>query len=400
MVFSLRNIFTAAAVLSATAIAAPQGPGGQGGAQGGGQQGSGSVATTTSSWAPTTSNWASASASATSTTSASAVQAVSTSTACNNSPDLCDRQYSNVTHMGAHDSAFLRDASTDNSISGNQYFNATYALNAGLRLLQTQVHLLNGTLENCHTTCDLLDGGSLESWLSAIKDWMDENTDEVVTLLIVNSDDQDVSDFGSVFESSGIDEYGYTPDGSGWPTLGSMISANTRLVTFIASINSSTTYSYLLPEFEYVFETAYDVRSLSGFNCSIDRPTTYDSASAAISDGLLPLMNHFAYSAIGSVEIPNVSDIDTTNSPDTNTTGALGTHAYQCYNEWAQAPTFVLVDFYSEGPAIDTADNINGITATGRSDSSDSSSVAANPRGLGVKTGALVAFFAAAVLLV
>lgn len=40
--------------------------------------------------------------------------------ACNNSPDLCSRPYSAITHLGAHDSPFLRDASTKFSDSGNQ----------------------------------------------------------------------------------------------------------------------------------------------------------------------------------------------------------------------------------------------------------------------------------------
>lgn len=29
-------------------------------------------------------------------------------------------------------------------------------------------------------------------------------------------------------------------------------------------------------------------------------------------------------------------------------------------------PTFILVDFWNVGPSIETADNLNGITATGR----------------------------------
>ena len=45
----------------------------------------------------------------------------SSAIACNNSPDLCSRSYSNITQLGAHDSAFLRDASTGFSSSGNQY---------------------------------------------------------------------------------------------------------------------------------------------------------------------------------------------------------------------------------------------------------------------------------------
>lgn len=41
-------------------------------------------------------------------------------TACNNSPDLCSKSYGEITHLGAHDSPFVRDASTDYSTSGNQ----------------------------------------------------------------------------------------------------------------------------------------------------------------------------------------------------------------------------------------------------------------------------------------
>lgn len=43
------------------------------------------------------------------------------STACNNSPDLCNKSYGEITHLGAHDSPFVSDESTDNSLAGNQY---------------------------------------------------------------------------------------------------------------------------------------------------------------------------------------------------------------------------------------------------------------------------------------
>lgn len=41
-------------------------------------------------------------------------------TACNNSPDLCSKSYGEITHLGAHDSPFVRDASTDFSTAGDQ----------------------------------------------------------------------------------------------------------------------------------------------------------------------------------------------------------------------------------------------------------------------------------------
>lgn len=295
-------------------------------------------------------------------------------TACNNSPELCSRNYNNITHMGAHDSAFLRDQSTGYSTSGNQFYNVTVALDAGIRLLQAQVHSQNGTLELCHTACALLDGGSLESFLKDIKAWMDAHTNEVVTLILVNSDDQKSATFGSAFSSSGIDTYGYTPTStatpiSAWPTLQTLITANTRLITFIASIDYDSTYPYLLPEFTYVFETYFGVLSLDGFNCTLQRPSSVASASAAASSHYMGLINHFADSAQSfGITIPDIGNITTTNSPDTSTPGALGTQAQQCEREWGVQPTFILVDFFNVGPAIDTADNMNGIygQTTGR----------------------------------
>lgn len=270
--------------------------------------------------------------------------------------------------MGAHDVAFLRDSSTSFSTSGNQFYNATKALSAGLRLMQAQVHNLNGTLELCHTTCTLLDGGSLLTWLEEINYWMDNNPNEVVTLLLVNSDDESAATFGTVFSSSGISKYGYTPTSttgpiSTWPTLQTLITANTRLITFIASITYDSTFPYLLPEFNYVFETAFGVTSLDGFNCTLDRPSSVSSSASGISAGYMGLLNHFADTAEAfGITIPAVSEIQTTNSPSTNTTGALGTHGELCASEWGVKPTFILVDFWNVGPSVSTADILNGVS--------------------------------------
>lgn len=60
---------------------------------------------------------------------------------CNNAEPLCDLGYNEDTHLGAHDSLFLRDESTDFSTFGNQYFDTTTQLDAGVRLLSAQEHI-------------------------------------------------------------------------------------------------------------------------------------------------------------------------------------------------------------------------------------------------------------------
>jgi hypothetical protein len=69
-------------------------------------------------------------------------------TACNGSPELCSRRYSNVTQVGSHDSAFVGYLPQD-----NQYTSVTDQLNMGIRFLQAQTHNLNGQVELCHTYC-------------------------------------------------------------------------------------------------------------------------------------------------------------------------------------------------------------------------------------------------------
>lgn len=297
----------------------------------------------------------------------------SAQTACNNSPSLCSRAYNNITHLGAHDSPFLRDKSTSFSTSGNQYYNSTVQLEAGVRLLSAQVHKNSSATGSdkwhlCHSTCDLLDAGSLTNWLKEIKTWMDANKNEVVTVLIVNSDDASASDIGAQFASSGIDSYAYTPATTTvpktWPTLQSLINNGTRLMTFVASLSeTSTSYPYLMDEFTYIYENSFENVSPSNFSCTPSRPTGLTTSSTG---GRMFLMNHFLYStALFGIEQPNSTYVNVTNAQ--TGVGSLGTALDNCTSVYSQAPQFVLVDFFNVGPAMASVDQANGVSsATGR----------------------------------
>ncbi|KAL1987497.1 hypothetical protein VTN96DRAFT_3424 [Rasamsonia emersonii] len=299
--------------------------------------------------------------------SSASVLAPRSSTACNNSPDLCDKSYGEITHLGAHDSPFLRDSSTSYSTAGNQYYNTTVQLSAGVRLVTAQVHKNNGAWHLCHTSCDLLDAGTLESWLVEIKTWLDNNPNDVVTVLLVNSDNAAASDLNAVFEAAGIVKYAYKPNFTSppatWPTLQELISAGTRMMTFVASLSSNAGAEYLMDEFTYIFENNYDVTAASNFSCQPNRPSTVENnIAAALSSNRLPFMNHFLDSqeALG-IEIPDVSAIDTTNGQ--SGTGNLQTAATTCKSQYGgRQPTFILVDFFDKGPAIATVDMLNNVT--------------------------------------
>ena len=312
-------------------------------------------------------------------TSASARPQTSTSSvACNNSPSLCNQPYFNVTYLGAHDSAFVANSSNRYDISANQYFNTTMQLNAGVRLLQAQIQQANGSdgtsqLHLCHTTCSLYDAGTVQGWLEEVNAWMGANPNEVVTILLVNGVNADAATLGEIFTNSGITQYSYTPTSQtaeSWPTLGEMISANTRLVTFIAAIQSSSTAApFLLNEWDYVWENNYQVVSSSNFTCAPARPSAVaGSFSTAQSSGRMFLMNHFLYQEqLFSIQSPDVENAGSTNSPDVNSVGALGYSANDCTNQYGSKPNYILVDWFNVGPAIDTVDRLNQVSdVTGR----------------------------------
>lgn len=176
-------------------------------------------------------------------------------TTCNGYDALCDRQYSNLTFIGSHDSAFVGILPVD-----NQFDSVSDQLSLGVRFLQAQSHDKDGTIELCHTSCLEEDAGSLETWLDTVVTFLAANPDEVVTLLITNGDGIDGADFATVFETSGAASYAYSPAStlalSDWPTLGELIDAGTRLVVFM-DYPSGTPVSYILDEFTsyilYVF---------------------------------------------------------------------------------------------------------------------------------------------------
>ena len=61
------------------------------------------------------------------------------------------------------------------------------------------------------------------------------------------------------------------------------------------------------------------------------------------------------------IQYPNTSYITTTNAPSGGT-GNLGASASRCSSEYGRAPTFIVVDFFNVGPAIETVDGLNGVT--------------------------------------
>ncbi|KAI9845392.1 MAG: hypothetical protein M1837_004870 [Sclerophora amabilis] len=312
---------------------------------------------------------------------------------CNGHAELCGLKYSNVSHVGAHNSAFVGDLPQD-----NQDVSVPAQLDAGIRFLQSQTQKdIFGTLSMCHTSCFLRYAGSLESYLSTIKTWLDAHPNEVLTLLLTNGDNVDISMFDTAFTDSDLKKYAFVPAThpatlgmDSWPTLQELISSGKRLVTFLGTYHapfpSSPPFSllsldfrramhlvaarlnqipsadygadhsqvpYLLDEFAYFFETPFDTTDPAFPQCDLDRP------AKAKPDGRMYIVNHFLDINIDGILIPDHPDDTNTNAA--TGTGSIGAQVDLCTQKYGRRPNFVLVDFFDQGDVFTAEKRLNGL---------------------------------------
>ncbi|KAJ5803562.1 uncharacterized protein N7503_006012 [Penicillium pulvis] len=291
-------------------------------------------------------------------TASTTTTAADAATTCNGRTEYCTRSYSNITFIGSHDSAFVGSLPQQ-----NQDIDITAQLDMGIRYLQAQTHKSlfdDKIIELCHTSCLLEDAGTLKAYLTTIKGWLDDNPNEVVTILLTNGDSLDISLFGSTFVSAGIDSYAFVPSSeplayADWPTLGDLIDSGKRLIAFLDYGADTSTVDYILDEFAYYFETPYDVTDATFSNCSIDRP------AGASASGRMYLVNHYLDRDILGIDIPDRDAAATTNAASGG--GSLGAQAKECEALYDHAPNVMLADFVDKGEVIEAQNDLNGFSS-------------------------------------
>ena len=287
--------------------------------------------------------------------------------ACNNFVELCNKTWSSVVHLGAHDSPFVRSKENGFSVSGNQYFDVKVQLDAGIRLLQGQIHKEDDKTMLCHSSCKLFDGGLLENYLKKVREWMDQHTSEVVTILLVNNDKIPARTIKEAFDKADLTRLTYTPptqpalSPTGWPTLQQLITAQRRIIAFTSTSADTKNVPWLLDEFSYIFETPFEVTDPLKFTCAAHRPGSVggpDKLQQALQTRI-PFMNRFLYANIfdskvgkwvsgGEAYKPNDTYVATLNGDKPGMPGNLKQGLTRCMTEYKRVGGFVLVDFFNE----------------------------------------------------
>jgi len=313
-------------------------------------------------------------------------------TVCNGYSELCSKTFGNVTYIGAHNSY----AVGSNNLAANQDYDVTQQLKDGIRLLQVQAHLQNGAIRLCHSSCLLLDGGLLSDYLKKVKTWLDSNPNEVISILIVNIDNQPASSFAAAYQTASLVDLSYAPEtlavaADQWPTLGTLIDTGKRVLTFMDNSADATAAPYIIDEFTNIWETAFDVTD-TAFPCTLNRT----SGTAA---GKMGLSNHFldTYATVIGVSslVPDKASLNTTNA--VSGVGSIGQESQTCAALNGKQQTFYMVDYYNYGlgSVFEVAAAANGVTydtsktiappITSTASSSSSSSSSANAA-LGLQT--------------
>ena len=188
-------------------------------------------------------------------------------------------------------------------------------------------------MELCHTSCSILDVGTLEDYLTTVREWVQENTFDVVTILMGNYDYVNPGNFVAPIQASGLMDYVYTPPKrpmalGDWPTLAEMIITNKRVVFFMDHQANETAYPWLMDEFSQMWETPFSPTERA-FPCTEQRPPGITRAQAK---NRMYMANHNLNLELqfGSIDllIPNTALTNETNAVDGY--GSLGKMARNC----------------------------------------------------------------------
>lgn len=320
-------------------------------------------------------------------------------TPCNGHPEFCNRKFSNITNVAAHNAAFV----VKNNAASNQNLPILAQLNDGIRMckfsppwmpliqnlptepplpVQGETQYVNDTVYNCHTSCDLLNAGPWQDMLETAVAWLRANPYEVLSILIANSDLVTVDKYVPAITNSGILQYVWTPRyvptyRDQWPTLGEMILRNERVVFFMDYNANQTAVPYILDQYTHLWETPWSPQNRS-FPCTVDRPPNLPEEKAR--DQLMYLANHNLNQAVDvgailgdpsieSILVPNTAELNITNSNNTGF-GMLGAMTERCTAQWGHPPSFLVVDYYEvgspepPGSVFRAAAKANGVTYT------------------------------------
>jgi hypothetical protein len=278
---------------------------------------------------------------------------------CNGNPDLCGRRYDQVSYLTTHN-AF--NAEEEGFNFPNHTYGLTRQLNDGVRGLMLDVYDEAGVATVYHSIA-VLGTATLESNLTEIKDFLDANPNEVVTIIFECYADFELVETAFI-NTEALDYTWEQPLGEPWPTLQQMIDENKRLVVLSDRNDAAPGEDWYHYVWDFAVETPFSNSSNSDFTCEFNRGDENND---------LFILNHFATD-------PNVGVGRTDLSELANEFDFFYHRARDCEATLGKFPNFPTVDFYELGNTLEVVDSLNGIpSSVGIEEKSPANSVSVFP---------------------
>jgi hypothetical protein len=255
---------------------------------------------------------------------------------CNGDPALCNRRFDEVCYATTHNAFNYQGA----FLFPNQSFDIARQMQDGIRSLMLDVYWYNNRPTVYHSS-NFLGNQPLSDLLDDIKVFLDANPNEVMSIIFECY--ITAAQMNAVFDAAGLLPYVHAqPQGSAWPTLGDMITANKRLVVF-TDVNDGQAYPWYHYVWDYAVETDYTAYSRSDFSCAYNRGDSTKS---------LFILNHFVtQQTLGYGLLDSAAAV--------NANPYLTDRAMGCWAATGKRPNFLTVDFYEQGDVMAAKDALN-----------------------------------------
>lgn len=257
---------------------------------------------------------------------------------CNGHFELCDKPFNHVAYLTTHN-AF--NAEEDGFTFPNHNFGITRQLQDGVRGLMIDVYDDGGVATVYHTVA-LLGTAPLESNLTEIKDFLDSNPNEIVTIIFECYADFELIE--TAFINTDMLSYVLEQDlGEEWPTLQEMIDDGKRLVVLSDRNDAAPGEDWYHYVWDYAVETPFSNNSNSDFTCEFNRGDEGND---------LFILNHFATDPNVGVGRPDLSEL-------ANEFDFFYNRALECMDELGKYPNFPTIDFHELGEPLRVVDSLN-----------------------------------------
>lgn len=249
------------------------------------------------------------------------------------------KNYDKITFLTTHN-AFNNDQ--DGFSLPNQNFSITRQLVDGVRALMIDVYEKNNELVVYHGYFSL-GHKPLSYSLSQIRDFLDNNPNEVITLILECYTSSHKIE--TALTDAGLINYVYSRSSDeNWPAISDLVQRNKRLVIFSDKNDASSSQNWYHYLWKYAVETSFEAKDKADFNSTFNRGKASNTFF---------ILNHFLTSSLGTGS--------RTKAEAVNSNPFFESRISKVVKETGKRINFLTVDFYELGNCIELVNTLNGI---------------------------------------